>query len=82
MGWASVSSTQGEPDEGYKVIIRVKSISIERNSVDLEFLMSRWITETDTFIVFWGGVSLTGGRGHADVTISVWRGTHYWGDLE
>lgn len=40
-----------------KVIIRARLIAIEKNPVDLVFLMSRWSIETHMFVVAWGEFS-------------------------
>lgn len=37
-----------------KAIVRARSIAIERNPVDLEFLMSRRSVETHIFVSAWG----------------------------
>lgn len=40
-----------------KAIICATSIAIERNPVDLEFLMPQWSTKTHTFLTSWGEFS-------------------------
>lgn len=40
-----------------KGIVQVKLMAIERNSIDLEFLMSRWTIDTHTFMATWGEFS-------------------------
>lgn len=35
-------------------ITRARKVSVERNSEDLEFLVSRWSTEMHTLVATWG----------------------------
>lgn len=37
-----------------KAIVQARAVTVERNLVDLEFLVSWWSTETDTFVASLG----------------------------
>lgn len=59
-----------------KSITLARSIVIDRNTTDLEFLKSRWSTETHKFISSLGrerggGGRVTGGCGLVDMTVSI-----------
>lgn len=55
-----------------KLITQARSIIVERNIVDLEFLISRWSTDIHMFVACWSKLNLP----LEDVALlySVWRG--------
>lgn len=65
-----------------KAIIQTRSIAIEENLAELDFLMFRWSTETHLFVAACRSSAHRWRCGYADVVSSIWRGPHYRGYSE
>lgn len=38
----------------HKTLVQARSIIVDRNPIELEFIVSRWIIKTHTFVASWG----------------------------
>lgn len=56
-----------------RAITQARKMAVDRKPVDLEFLMSRWSTETHTFSTFWAKFGPTLGDVHILVSLPIFN---------